>query len=94
LQPTHNDKQHLNICGPACDSYNPKMIRHKTGLVYGILFSMLPSIFMAISVIFENEGQLEKNYQNSKDMKPVENSNNLISLKNFQYLLFCQRKGF
>jgi hypothetical protein len=30
--------------------------------------------------IFENEGQLEKNYQNSKDMKPVENSNNLISL--------------
>ncbi len=41
------------ICEPACDSYNPKMIRHKTGLVYGILFSMLPSIFMAISVIFE-----------------------------------------
>ncbi|VVM22809.1 hypothetical protein BSPWISOXPB_5230 [uncultured Gammaproteobacteria bacterium] len=29
------------------------MIRYKTGLIYGILFSMLPSIFMAISVIFE-----------------------------------------
>ncbi|VVM25591.1 CblZ, a non-orthologous displasment for Alpha-ribazole-5'-phosphate phosphatase [uncultured Gammaproteobacteria bacterium] len=30
-----------------------KMIRYKTGFIYGILFSMLPSIFMAISVIFE-----------------------------------------
>ncbi len=29
------------------------MIRYKTGFIYGILFSMLPSIFMAISVIFE-----------------------------------------